>query len=337
MRHCNSADADDDGDGVPDDEDTFPLDPGESVDADDDGIGDNADTDDDGDGVDDNDDLFPLDKARSTLTSYKFVPESAGDRVGASLASAGDLGTIASRSHSWKFAGTSFSQMGTSVSLGDFDGDGMSDLLIGVNNQVSTLAYLVPAASFFDGETVSLDTLSSRPGVYTLRVLDRSAAEVTAGAAGDVDGDGLDDFLLGLVPRAGRVDELAAAYLVTAADLPLLDLDDGELGGVIYLSEVVSLSVSLYSFGLTPSRDMAWCTVAKAELRSAKLGDASMRGSVTHTGTTSNAIRVCAHAPGIRTRPRANQNNLFFVHIDFLSCIRRRCYCRKNCAIGRGQ
>ena len=146
-----------------------------------------------------------------------------------------DLGTIASRSHSWKFAGTSFSEMGTSVSLGDFDGDGMSDLLVGVNNQVSTLAYLVPASSFFDGETVSLDTLSSRPGVYSLRVSDRSAADVSVGAAGDVDGDGLDDFLLALVPQLGRVDEPAAAYLVTAADLPLLDL-----GGVIYLSKIVS-------------------------------------------------------------------------------------------------
>ena len=562
--HDAGTSRDTDDDGVPDARDAFPSDPDESVDTDGDGDGDNADTDDDGDGVNDNDDLFPLDKSRSTLTSYKFVPESAGDRVGASLASAGDLdgdgrpelliaapkheqwgavyaispadlvgadeadgtpngevklgriaaqprswkligeagreagtalapigdldgngslefavgsdgfqlgavdivsgadlvasdamdgvadgivaldsvsaapgswrlvaenrtqfgtsvsaaqrvdtgsvlvaqpgwgggawqgsahrvngaglleldtidgrvdgqialgsaggqhyflgeqsrdaagyslaawdfdgdgeadaivgaprhdagridvgavyligssvttggrndlGTIASRSHSWKFAGTSFSEMGTSVSLGDFDGDGqpdlvlgsrtevivvsgtsahferidrddgildgvvdldllgahrgsrrmkasariaapvvgdfdgdgMSDLLIGVNNQGSTLAYLVPASSFFDGETVSLDTLSSRPGVYNLRVSDRSAADVSVGAAGDVDGDGLDDFLLALVPQLGRVYEPAAAYLVTAADLPLLDL-----GGVIYLSKIVS-------------------------------------------------------------------------------------------------
>ncbi|MFC1515616.1 hypothetical protein ACFL7E_02530 [Thermodesulfobacteriota bacterium] len=43
-----------DGDGVPDDQDTFPNDPAESVDTDGDGIGNNADTDDDNDGMPDN-------------------------------------------------------------------------------------------------------------------------------------------------------------------------------------------------------------------------------------------------------------------------------------------
>ena len=56
----NNADTDDDGDGV---EDTLvcPLDSTESVDLDGDGIGNNADTDDDGDGVDDSKDVFPED------------------------------------------------------------------------------------------------------------------------------------------------------------------------------------------------------------------------------------------------------------------------------------
>jgi len=46
-------DNDADGDGVPDNEDAFPNDPSESVDSDNDGIGDNADTDDDNDGMPD--------------------------------------------------------------------------------------------------------------------------------------------------------------------------------------------------------------------------------------------------------------------------------------------
>ena len=46
-------DTDDDGDGVPDTSDAFPLDPSETKDTDGDGIGDNADTDDDGDGLSD--------------------------------------------------------------------------------------------------------------------------------------------------------------------------------------------------------------------------------------------------------------------------------------------
>ena len=58
----NMADDDDDNDGVSDADDAFPLDPGESVDTDGDGIGDNADADDDNDGIPDPDDPCPLDE-----------------------------------------------------------------------------------------------------------------------------------------------------------------------------------------------------------------------------------------------------------------------------------
>lgn len=51
---------DTDGDGVDDDEDAFPLDPNESVDTDNDGLGNNQDTDDDGDGIADAGDNCPL-------------------------------------------------------------------------------------------------------------------------------------------------------------------------------------------------------------------------------------------------------------------------------------
>ena len=57
----NSADSDDDDDGVLDTEDAFSLDPNETTDNDSDGIGDNADDDDDNDGCPDTDDAFPKD------------------------------------------------------------------------------------------------------------------------------------------------------------------------------------------------------------------------------------------------------------------------------------
>jgi hypothetical protein len=47
---------------VADSADAFPLNPGESVDTDGDGIGNNADTDDDADGIPDAQDGFPLQK-----------------------------------------------------------------------------------------------------------------------------------------------------------------------------------------------------------------------------------------------------------------------------------
>ncbi|WP_240464802.1 thrombospondin type 3 repeat-containing protein, partial [Paraferrimonas sp. SM1919] len=62
------SDPDDDNDGVEDSADAFPLDPNESVDTDNDGVGNNADTDDDGDGVADSEDDFPLDPNASDAT-----------------------------------------------------------------------------------------------------------------------------------------------------------------------------------------------------------------------------------------------------------------------------
>jgi len=67
----NNADPDDDDDGEPDATDDFPLDPTETADLDSDGIGDNADTDTDGDGVSDADDPEPMD---SYITGNEYDP-----------------------------------------------------------------------------------------------------------------------------------------------------------------------------------------------------------------------------------------------------------------------
>ena len=71
---ANNGNEDSDGDGVPDSDDAFPLDPAESLDTDGDGVGNNADTDDDGDGVADSEDAFSLDTSESLDTD--------GDGVG---------------------------------------------------------------------------------------------------------------------------------------------------------------------------------------------------------------------------------------------------------------
>jgi len=65
-------DIDDDGDGVADSSDAFPLDVSETIDTDADGTGNNADTDDDGDGVLDEDDGYPL-------VNLGDLPDSDGD------------------------------------------------------------------------------------------------------------------------------------------------------------------------------------------------------------------------------------------------------------------
>lgn len=64
----NEKDNDDDGDGVSDNEDAFPLNPKEQYDTDGDSIGNNADNDDDGDEVPDEFDEMPLDPNETTDT-----------------------------------------------------------------------------------------------------------------------------------------------------------------------------------------------------------------------------------------------------------------------------
>lgn len=65
----NLIDTDDDGDGVEDHKDQYPLNAAESADYDGDGFADNADMDDDGDGVPDADDAFPRNQYRSAAES----------------------------------------------------------------------------------------------------------------------------------------------------------------------------------------------------------------------------------------------------------------------------
>ena len=68
---------DKDGDGFLNGQDSFPLDPSESIDTDFDGIGDNADPDDDNDGVIDGADSFPLDPSESIDTDVDGVGDNA--------------------------------------------------------------------------------------------------------------------------------------------------------------------------------------------------------------------------------------------------------------------
>jgi hypothetical protein len=73
----NACDKDDDGDGVLDSEDFFPLDGTEWVDSDQDGIGNNADTDDDNDGFADIFDALPLDASEQLDTDLDGIGNNA--------------------------------------------------------------------------------------------------------------------------------------------------------------------------------------------------------------------------------------------------------------------
>ena len=230
----NNADPDDDNDGVPDTEDAFPFDPDgsrdadgdgvadrrdafpedatESVDTDGDGIGNNADPDDDNDGVADETDLFPLDADRWGLTSLKFVPESGSDRLGARLAG-----------------------------LGDLDGDGRPELLLGAPDlDPNGAVYLLSSRDLESAD----DADGTRDGVvaaehvalqsYSYKLLGEeglSAGEAMS-SAGDLNGDDVPEFTVGARALVG------AAFVVSGPDLLAADADDGEADGVVGLEAI---------------------------------------------------------------------------------------------------
>ena len=187
----NNADDDDDNDGVEDSVDAFPLDPGESVDTDGDDIGNKEDTDDDNDGVEDAVDAFPLDPGESVDTD--------GDGIGDNKDQ-------------------------------DLDGDGvLNDEDIEPQNphKSNLISYK------FIGEGRDDFAGSSVTGVK------------------DFNGDGVDEILIGAPqhifykPQPDLVDiatsmkkQVGAAYLISINDLATLDAADGKKDRQINLALV---------------------------------------------------------------------------------------------------
>jgi hypothetical protein len=132
---------DDDGDGVANSDDAFPLDAGESIDTDGDGTGNNADTDDDNDGVLDGADAFPLDAGESVDTDGDGTGNNADaddDNDGAEDAVDG-CPADASK--------TAPGQCGCGVADTDTDGDGAADC-------VDNCSLPNPAQSDCDGDGI---------------------------------------------------------------------------------------------------------------------------------------------------------------------------------------
>ena len=208
--------ADTDGDGVGDNADAFPDDAAESADLDGDGIGDNADRDDDGDGVVDASDLFPRLAAKSALTSYKLVGEAPGDRAGDAVAYLLNMGraqlVIGAPNHDARGAvyAISASRMSTADAA-----DGRADRRIDLRNVA--------------GLDDSWKLLGEERTTERLNVgrLGRAAAP-----AGDLDGDGRVDLVVGAPGAASSGGLVGAAYVVTAK-IAQADAADGHADGVI--------------------------------------------------------------------------------------------------------
>ncbi|MEP4959856.1 MAG: integrin alpha [Roseobacter sp.] len=125
--------------------------------------------------------------------------------------------------------------VGWSVSsAGDVDGDGLADVIIGEHTRHFGQSYLLYGAALTaaDGE-IDLATLSASEGVRIRGIDENDGSSFSVSSAGDVDGDGLADVLVG-APRAdpdGK-SEAGESYLLFGAALTAAE-------GVFNLSEGV--------------------------------------------------------------------------------------------------
>ena len=215
----SSETADTDNDGVGNNADAFPYDTREWADNDGDGIGNNADLDDDGDGVPDSDDAAPLDRTRTELRSYRFLASGYAPRV---------------------------------AGAGDVDGDGRADLLIAHSDMVYLLAAIdLAAADAADGmidREVDLENVARQPGSYKFVGGRLGRTPNSVGAAGDLDGDGLDDVVLADVYWSNT-------YVVSASALPEADAADGLLDGIVGLRHIAGQINCWKLAGETPHHD----------------------------------------------------------------------------------
>lgn len=197
---------------------------------------------------------FPSPLALSTLNGSNGVQldgEAAGDRAGESISSAGDINgdgfaDVLIRAANGGQSGRAYVVFGQSAGflsplalgslngqngfrldntegdgqvlsvsgVGDVNGDGVDDLIVGTNRFAGSLP-AAPRSYVLFGNRNGFDAaiaLSALGGTVGFRIDGEAEGDPTVSAAGDVNGDGLDDLLVGEPSAAGNSGSVYVVY-----------------------------------------------------------------------------------------------------------------------------
>lgn len=224
----------------------------------------------------------------TTAAAYLVSPDSlVGLYPGGSREGATNIAEVLSAAGSWELTAEGQGHdvaAGTKVArIRDANGDGKPEFLIGTPRHtedhdpeaaVPGAAYLVSSAHLTsanavdagDADRIELSDLRASSGAWKfLGEDDGDRAGASVASAGDIDGDGLTDLVIGAFGHTDTLNDQGAIYLVAAASLAAADRADGRTDRVIRLAHVQRQSSSWKLLG-EHENGLAGYSLARSDL-----------------------------------------------------------------------